>query len=102
MYKRLVATALVLGTLAAAPPALAQNVPACGPRDQIVSMLEGRFDEARKGAGLANAKALIEVWTSAATGTFTVLSTNASGTSCIIATGNTWLDDRPQPIGDPV
>ena len=61
MFKRITVFALVFGALAAAPPVMAQSQTSCAPRDTVISQLAGKFAEARKGAGLANANALVEV-----------------------------------------
>jgi len=104
MFKRVMVSALVFGTLAAAPPAVAQSERSCAPRDTVISQLAGKFSEVRKGAGLANPNALIEVWTSEKTGSWTIIVTQPNGTSCIVAAGNTWIDDEEkiEARGDPV
>ncbi|SFN43855.1 hypothetical protein SAMN04487859_102208 [Roseovarius lutimaris] len=91
MFKRLCSTALIFGAAALAPPqpAAAQGL-SCLPRDALVERLEGRYREHLAGGGLQNAQQLLEVWTSAETGTFTVFITRPDGVSCIVATGQHW------------
>ncbi len=104
MFKRITVFALIFGALAAAPPVWAQSQGSCAPRDTVISQLAGKFAEVRKGAGLANANALIEVWTSKSTGSWTIIVTQANGTSCIVAAGDTWIDatENIEVQGDPV
>lgn len=89
MYKRLVTTALVFGAAALAPPADAQTL-RCLPRDALIEKLENRYGETLTGGGLQSATQLLEVWSSDATGSFTVFLTRPDGISCIVATGNDW------------
>lgn len=73
-----------------APPATAQSVP-CMARESLIRMLEQNYGETQVGLGLQNATALIEVWNSEKSGTFTIFVTHSQGISCVILTGNNWL-----------
>jgi len=103
MYKRILCTgALILGMAAAAPPALAQVMP-CGARDTIVASLGEKYGETRRGGGLAGPTAIVEVYASEKTGTWTILRTNTKGLSCVMAVGEGWqMDANPvTAVGDP-
>ena len=89
MFKRLISAALVFGASAVAPPALAQNGN-CMPRDALVSTLTEKYGESLSAAGLHNTQQLVEVWSSPKTGSFTVIITQSSGISCVVATGENW------------
>ena len=94
MFKRIATAGLVLGLTAAAPPALASN---CAPRDAVIERLSGKYSEKLTGGGLqgsASGQALIEVWASDSTGTFTVIVTTAQGFSCIVAAGTNWMQNN--------
>lgn len=95
MFKRIATSALVFGMLATAPPALA--APVCAPREQLVSQLENKYGEAQHGAGLKDAVAVYEIWTSDQTGTWTIMMTRTDGISCIIASGEIWADAPSKP-----
>ena len=89
MYKHLIA-ALVATSAAAAPAYAAQ----CGPRETVVGKLSSKYSEKLTVGGLQklqNAAAVVEVWASTETGTFTVLVTRANGTSCIMAAGTDFF-----------
>lgn len=80
--------AIILATICATPAA-AQSI-TCMPRVALVEALEAKHDEHLTGGGLQNDQHVIEVWTSTATGSFTVFVTRADGVACIIATGQNW------------
>ncbi|GAB4282632.1 MAG: hypothetical protein Kow0058_01150 [Roseovarius sp.] len=97
MYKRLMSLALIFGAAALAPPAPPAEAQAarCLPRSALVEALQQRYGEQMTGGGLQSAQRLLEVWSSAETGTFTVFFTQADGTSCILATGQYWTTVTP-------
>ena len=92
MFKRTVTAALVFGTLALAPPVQAQSI--CAERSIIIERLENRFHESYQGAGLQSTTSLIEIWSSGESGSWTILLSNADGTSCVIASGMNWQFDQ--------
>lgn len=101
MFKRLVAIGLGIGAVMTAIPAHAEN---CAMRDQVVLRLQQEYSEQLTGGGLhlsAENSAVVEVWASEETGTFTVMATDPEGLSCIIATGTDWFmkTAREMPVG---
>ena len=100
MFKRLISAALIFGAAALAPPAQAQNRALCMSRDSLIETLEGRYAEALTGGGLQSAGQLLEVWSSADTGSFTVFITYPNGMSCIMASGENWHNAATQASGD--
>lgn len=62
----------------------------CGPRETIVKTLETEFEERLESVGITTGGGLIEIFTSA-TGTWTILSTDVHGMSCLVLTGDDWL-----------
>lgn len=87
MASRLAAACAALALSAA--PALAQGM-LCGDRDSMVKRLETGFGEAQQSYGLVNGRAVVEIWVSPDTGSFTILRTMSDGRSCIIAAGEAW------------
>ena len=63
----------------------------CGAHDAIANSLTNKYKEARRIMGVVNAKAVMEIFMSPQ-GTWTVLVTDTTGTSCIIATGQDWQE----------
>ncbi len=104
MYKRILTTLVLILGMAAAGPLDAQAQMACGTRDAVVAKLGDKYGEVRRGGGLVSPTAIIEIWASEATGTWTILKTMPDGMSCIMAVGDGWHDDAGEPIlaGDPV
>jgi hypothetical protein len=70
-----------------AVPAGAQAV--CGDRTILIAELDRQFDERPIAIGITSGGALIEVLTSPK-GTWTFLVTFPNGSTCIVATGDSW------------
>ncbi len=87
----LVMAAIVIAAMWFATAAQAQT--ACGARDSVVAALGDVYGETRRGAGLAGPTAIIEIWASEATGTWTILKTAPNGLTCVMAVGDGWHDD---------
>ncbi len=87
-----VMAALILGMAAAGSPE-AQAQMACGPRDSVIEKLGDQYGETRRGGGLAGPTAIVEIWASEATGTWTIIQTTPNGFSCIVAAGDGWQDE---------
>jgi hypothetical protein len=73
--------------------AKAQSTPPndCYDRAKIIQGLEGKFAEKPTSMGLARNGTLIEVLTSAK-GSWTIISTQPSGHSCLVAAGEQWVN----------
>lgn len=99
MFKAiLTASALILGVTAIPPPGVAQTI--CMKRDALVLQLTRQYGELRRATGLGSAQALIEVWVSHDTGSWTILMTRPDGTSCIMAAGDAWQDGIGKAVND--
>ena len=100
MFKQHLIAGLLIGLASSATPVHAQN---CATRDLIVGHLETKFDEKLTARGLQTAQSMLEVWVSDESGTFTVILTNPSGVSCIVAAGTNWLTEVvfSEPDGTP-
>jgi len=100
MFKRLTTSALVFGMAAMAPPAFAQTY--CAPRSKVVSQLAEKYGEVSHGAGLQSESALVEVWSSRKTGSWTIVVTHADGSACVLAAGKEWTaNPKFTYAGDP-
>jgi hypothetical protein len=88
------ACALAIGTLSTLPAiAQVQGREQCGPRDQVVKVLNAKYQESQRALGLINEKAMMEVYISSR-GTWTMVVTNDAGISCVLAAGEAW-DELP-------
>lgn len=70
----------------------------CGTRADILKELSKRFSEEPIAVGLSNNGSLIEVLTSVNGATWTILSSQPNGSSCIVAAGQGWEDLRGQAL----
>lgn len=84
------ACALAIGTFTTSA-AVAQEQ--CAPRDQIVKVLNAKFQESQRALGLINEKAMMEVYISQR-GSWTMVVTNDQGVTCVLAAGEAW-DEMP-------
>lgn len=85
----------VLLTLAAAiavqsTQAFAQPQRNCAPRDSVIERLADRYGETRQSIGLGANNAVVEVFASPETGTWTITVTSAAGISCLVASGQAY------------
>jgi hypothetical protein len=89
-----------LALLAWTPHAQAEGRQACAQRDKVIKKLEEKFGETLRSLGMHEDKAVIEIYSSEKTGTWTILVTRPDGTSCLLAAGQRWEQDV-QPIDAP-
>jgi len=89
----------MIAILGLAAPAQAQNIN-CTDRDTIVTRLSG-LGEVQSGLGLSNAGQVFEIWSSTATGSWTILLSHSSGMSCIMSHGLGWTGAAPETPGKP-
>jgi hypothetical protein len=95
MYRHLFLAAVFCGTAATA------QASTCAMRQHVVDRLQSQYSEQLTAGGLQgaqNTEAVIEVWASPETGTFTVMQTRANGISCIVAAGTDWFSQSPQTV----
>ena len=88
---------LVFGTVLAAGAAPASAADFCAKHDALQSILYARFGEQQLGAGTAGQSALVELYVSKK-GTFTLVSTDTKGLSCIVGAGDNWEKLEPKEM----
>lgn len=96
--------ALSLGFLACiflADRAQGQEAPGCGPREELVAQLARDWGESGRATGLIGSRAMIEVYASDSTGTFSIIATLPDGRACLIAAGDNFAPVAPEPPSDP-
>lgn len=82
----------VLASLVVCVPANAQFP--CGDRSDFIKTLAAKYKESAKALGIANQTNLVEIFTSEK-GTWTIMVTQPTGKTCIIAAGSSWEDMKP-------
>lgn len=98
MIKQLLAAGAALGIVSTGFPALAAN---CANRSMVVERLQSKYNERLAAGGLqeiGESHAIVEVWASQKTGTFTVMLTRPDGTTCVMATGTDWHQVSFEPV----
>ncbi len=71
----------------AAQQVSAQN---CAPREDVIKRLAKSYGETRRGIGIARRGAVMEVYASDQTGSWTIVVTLPEGVSCLIASGQSY------------
>lgn len=97
--KRLLLSALA-ALIAQTTTASASNN--CAPRDAVIAYLADEYDETRQIIGLDTGGALVEVFASLETGSWTITVTRPDGETCPIAWGQSFenLAEALPPEGD--
>lgn len=67
--------------------ATAQSSRNCAPRAAVVERLASTYGESRQSMGLGANNAVVEVFASAATGSWTITVTTPAGLTCLVASG---------------
>lgn len=96
MKKILLAAALLV-----ASTVVASAQPVCGDREYIVGKLAEDYAERLVSSGMHwGEDALLEIWASESTGSFTILLTSPQGVSCVVAGGTDFFQHLPAPHVD--
>lgn len=95
----LIRTAIhVAALLVLISPAQAQNL--CGDRAEIIKSIAAKYKELPRAWGISGQRNFVELYVSDS-GSFTILSTQATGLTCIVATGVDWQEMPPIIEGKP-
>lgn len=62
----------------------------CAPRDAVVTRLAEKYGETRQSIGLGSNNAVVEVFASGDTGTWTITVTKTDGMTCLVASGQAF------------
>jgi len=62
----------------------------CAKRAVVVERLQDKYGESRQSVGLGRNHEMVEVFASNETGTWTILVSLPNGTSCLVASGESW------------
>lgn len=71
----------------------------CLPRVDLAAALRSKYGESVTGEGLTRIQggvpAVLQIWSSPESGTFTVVIVRASGLACVMAVGENWMVMEP-------
>lgn len=91
MTRDILAASLGLGALLAATgPAVSQSTGTCAMRQHVIERLASAYGETRQSVGLGANNQVVEVFASAATGTWTITVTTPNGLTCLVASGQAY------------
>ncbi len=90
MTRSMIALSFGVGAmLLAADQAFAENTN-CAPHDVVVERLADRFGESRQSIGLASNNAVVEIFASLESGSWTIAMTQPGGPTCLVASGEAF------------
>ncbi|MHA1566580.1 MAG: hypothetical protein ACTSX7_14810 [Alphaproteobacteria bacterium] len=89
----LFAVVLALGFAIFSPNASAASN--CAIHDDIVKLLGSRYAETPSAMGLSTSGAMVEIFSTKDGSTWTILATQANGTTCIVTSGQRWVPVIP-------
>lgn len=75
---------LIVLTMTAASAQTARN---CAPRETVVERLASKYGESRQSMGLGANNAVVEVFASSESGSWTITVTSPAGLTCLVASG---------------
>jgi hypothetical protein len=82
---------------------IAHGAPQCDSRDAVTALLADRYGETRRSVGIAGQAAVMELFASDETGTWSITMTMPDGLMCLMASGSnfeTVAEELPAK-GDP-
>ncbi|MDF3412862.1 hypothetical protein HKX54_00195 [Sulfitobacter sp. M57] len=68
----------------------AQGTRNCAPRQAVMDRLADGYGETRQSVGLGSNNAMVEVYASAETGSWTITVTSPGGLTCLVASGQSF------------
>ncbi len=88
----MIARAIIAAAVYAAllMPAQAQRAPVCTDYSIVIEHLSKEYSEVPVGMGIANNGGVIEILSSKAGKSWTIILTMPNGTTCMIAAGESW------------
>lgn len=93
MNKNLLTLSLGIGAILLSTQFAYSQGANCAKRDAVVSRLATAYGETRQSMGLAANNAVIEVFASDETGTWTITVTTSDGQTCLVASGQVSDDE---------
>jgi len=98
LFASLATFALAAVTFAATPAEAGRAV--CKQRTEIIKILGKKFNETQRSFGLQGDRRVLELYASP-NGSWTAILTMPGGKSCVVASGESWTQLPPAPVGEP-
>ncbi|KIN63679.1 hypothetical protein Z946_2552 [Sulfitobacter noctilucicola] len=83
-------TAAAAVYLATTTDVAAQNARNCAPREAVIERLAQGYGETRQSVGLGSNNAVVEIYASDETGSWTITVTAPGGLTCLVASGQSF------------
>ena len=98
----LIGVSLIWTGISKADAQTARSPQNCGPRDAVLKRLAKSYGEVQQSQGLGANNAIIEVFASSTTGSWTITVTMPTGLTCLVASGQAYksLAKNDPKIGD--
>lgn len=90
MESQLIKGFIAAGLMSIAPEKGSAQAANCAPREVVIERLATKYGESRQSMGLGNNRAVVEVFASEATGTWTITVTTPTGLTCLVASGQAF------------
>ncbi|MCU0903539.1 MAG: hypothetical protein MUE83_06645 [Tabrizicola sp.] len=102
MTQQMFALSLGLAAMIAAAD-LAHGAPQCDSREAVTALLADRYGETRRSVGIAGQSAVMELYASDETGTWSITMTLPDGMMCLMASGSNYeaVTEELPAKGDP-
>ncbi|WP_240790358.1 hypothetical protein [Rhodobacter sp. SY28-1] len=86
-----------------AVPQIVHSAPQCDSREAVISLLADRYGETRRSVGIAGQAAVMELFASQETGTWSITMTLPHGMMCLMASGSNYetVTEELPARGDP-
>jgi hypothetical protein len=97
-FHRTIISVFAAALVAASGTAANAQVIVCAKHAQIVEYLKDEFQELQGAFGLVGDRAILELFLSPQGATWTIVITDVSGKSCILAAGDSW-EQKPDIAG---
>lgn len=68
----------------------------CGPRAEVLAVLADRYGETRQGIGLAANNAVVEIFASDVSRSWSIIATMPNGMTCLVASGEGYEPMREE------
>ena len=93
---------LAAGLMLAAATLVEAQGQNCAPRDKVIERLANHYGETRQSIGLGSNNAVMEVFASNETGSWTITVTMTNGLTCLVASGQAYetMVEALPPDGD--
>lgn len=98
MKRQFLALSLGLGAMLLATQHVFAQSNRCASRDIVVAQLSDKYGESRQSIGLGSNDAVVEVFASVQTGTWTITVTLPTGQTCIVAAGSSYEALAEAPV----